>query len=198
MNVAMNLFGHDPFLFGLGIFVGLVIDLIGRFSFESRYRPKLSVDFDGLWPVQTQATVPSRRVAGLPTHGPINQPFLVDAYRFKVVNQGRRAAENVHGTLEFTIGGNNLERRVCWYEGIDRAAIDINAHDHTFLDVYGVLNPGNTPVDVVMPTEHDWNDLPALRLVAPLKVRIRVTAKNAKPEYLDFSIDSGNGQPRLG
>ena len=162
---------------------------------ELWYRPKLRVDFDGLWPVQTHATVPSRRVSGLPTAGPIDQPFLVDAYRFKVVNRGRRAAENVHGTLEFTVGGSKRERRVCWYEGTDRASIIINAHDHTFLDVYGVLTPPSTPVDVVMPTERDWNDLPAMRLGGPLKVRIRITAKNAKREFFDFSINSSNGEP---
>ena len=116
--------------------------------------------------------------------------MTVTAYRFRVRNDGKGAAEHVAGTLEF----DSMERRICWYEG-NVPYININERDHSYLDVYGViLNPQNRPTtDIVMPTEHGWDNLPPRTLTAPLEVSLRVTAANARPQTTPFSIDPTQG-----
>ncbi len=183
----MNFWDANGFWFAIGIMVGLAIEFGGRFFFEWWYGPRLRVDFAGVWPVRTTATIPSTSgYRPMGQAGPPLQEVNVTAYRFRVRNDGRRAATNVGGTLEF----EQMERRVRWYEG-DGPHIVINAHDWTFLDVYGVVLDAseNQTRDIVMPTERDWNNLPTRTLNSPLMVKIRVTAENARPSYLRFLID---------
>lgn len=190
------IFANNGFWFAVGVIVGLLIEFAGTFFFEWWRRPKLNVGLEGLWPVISSATILSpggyRPIgqAGEPT-----QPVTVTAYRLRVNNDGRNAARNVAGTLEF----NHMERRICWYEG-NLPYITINPHDHSYLNVYGViLNQQNRPTtDIIMPTEHSWDNLDPRTLAAPLEVSLRVTAANARPQTTDFSIDPAQGCSPIG
>ncbi|MHC1635963.1 MAG: hypothetical protein ACXQTS_05015, partial [Candidatus Methanospirareceae archaeon] len=110
-------------------------------------------------------------------------------YRFKVKNKGKTAAENVRGTVEFPEKeGFTKERRICWYEG-NTASLTINANDHSYLDVYGVVL--DEPNTICFPTEGGWKKLSEgskVRLEKDLKIKIRVTAGNAKPIYKEYTI----------
>lgn len=156
-------------------------------------RPQLDVSLKGLWPVISGATILSW--GGYRPMGQAGRHVTVTAYRFKVSNHGGSAAEHAAGTLEF----DSTERRICWYEG-NVPYTTINAHDHSYLDVYGViLNPQNGPTtDIVMPTEHGWDNLDPRALTAPLEVSLRVTAANALPQTTRFSIDPTQGCRPIG
>lgn len=190
----MNFLSDSGFWFAIGIVVGLLIDIGGRFFFEWWFRPQLSVSLDGLCPVVSSATVPSAyRRSGQAR--PPTEPVTVMAYRFKVCNAGRSAAQNVAGTLEFDAG----ERRICWYEG-NVAHLTINAHDHSYLDAYGVIldGQGNPTTGVVFPIEHGWDNLSPIRVEKPLKVRLRVTAADAECTKMAFAIDPAQGGIPIG
>ena len=184
-----GIFGNNGFWFAVGVVVGLAIEFLGTFFIDWWRRPQLKVSLEGLWPVITVATIPSSG-DWIGEVWPPTQPVMVKAYRFRVINDGRRAAENVAGTLEF----DNIERRICWYEG-NVPNITINAYDRSYLDVHGVLlSAQNDPTnDVVMPTERGWNNLEPRTLTAPLGVRLRMTAANARLARTEFFIDPAQG-----
>ena len=174
----------NGFWFAVGIVVGLGIEFGGTFFFDWRRRARLTLSLERIWPVSSDATVLSR---GHPLHG---KTVPITVYRFRVSNNGRRRAHNVRGTLEF----GNIERRICWYEG-NISSITLNAYDHSYLDVYGVIvNPQGKPTnDVLMPTENGWSNLPVMTLTAPFEVRLRVTAANARRIEINFYIDPTRG-----
>jgi len=111
-------------------------------------------------------------------------------YRFVEKVFGKRAAENVRGTIEFD-GGR--ERRICWYEE-PRASMTLNQADHSFVDVYATLID-KTPYDrasalaelqgdkeyVCFPTERGWDNFISLDPLPEGGVEfvLRVTAGNA-------------------
>lgn len=174
---------NSGFWFAIGIAVGLLIEIGGRFFFDWWYRPKLEVSLRGLWPVETGASI----IGPASSAEELGQPVRVIAYRFKVSNKGRRSAENTRGTIEF----ENVERRICWYEG-NVASLDINAHDHSFLDGYGPIKNADGTINnrIVMPTEHGWTRLYPKAVGEPLAVILRVTCKNGKAaKALAFKID---------
>lgn len=186
-----DILNTNGFWFAVGVVAGLLIEFAGTFFFDWWRRPQLKVTLEGLWPITTGATIPSPSgYRSISQGGPPTQPVTVTAYRFRVSNGGRRAAENVSGTLEF----DSTERRICWYEG-NVPRITINASDHSYLDGYGVVVglQNNPTSDIVMPTEHGWDNLPPRTLTAPLRVRLRVTAANATRTATDFSIDPTQG-----
>ena len=114
-------------------------------------------------------------------------PRQIYAYRLKVHNAGKSAAENVVGTIEFSDG---KERRICWYEGINRASISINRGDHSFLDVYGVSVESNDTI--CFPNEHGWDEIPFIKVTNNLKLKLRVTSKNASSHQLSLEINPSN------
>lgn len=191
------------FWFAVGIIVGFFIDFVGRWFFEWWFRPIIKIpkeDKDVWWEAATNANLfyfetlepidETRQV----TEGVTSQTVLgrhdyrdqtVIVYRLKVKNKGRRAAENVAGTVEFKTQFEG-ERRICWYEG-NVATITLNEKDHSFLDVYGVLlGEGKT---ICMPTENGWKKLHPMRLEGKIEINVRVTAKNAHPYAVRFEID---------
>ena len=104
-----GIFGNNGFWFAVGVVVGLAIEFVGTFFIDWWRRPLLKVSLQGLWPVITGATIPSPDgYRGIGQGGPPTQPVTVKAYRFRVTNDGRRAAENVAGTLEL----DNMEQRI--------------------------------------------------------------------------------------
>ncbi len=182
----MTIFNNNGFWFAVGVVVGLLIEFGGTFFFDWYRKPNLAVGLEGLCPVISGATT-LVAIPGLPAYAVgATQRVSVLVYRFRVNNSGRRAAENAAGTLEF----DNVERRVCWYEG-NTPTITINARDHSYLDVYGVvLNAQNNPTnDIVMPTERGWTGLPTRALTAPLRVSLRITAANGGQTKTEFCID---------
>jgi len=186
-----------------GIILGIFVDVGVRLLFEWWFRPEIEIpkdDKDVWWKAATDAnlfyfetlepTEEAKQVAEgvtsqtvLGRHGYRDQTVIV--YRLKVKNEGRRAAENVAGTVEFKTQFEG-ERRICWYEG-NLAAITLNAKDHSFLDIYGVLlGEGKT---ICMPTENGWKKLYPMKLEDKVKISLRVTAKNAHPDIVRFEID---------
>jgi hypothetical protein len=159
-------------------------------------RPQLYVSLEGLRSVTSHATIlleGGYRPIGQARQP--TQPVTVKAYSFRVSSKGRGAAEHVAGTLEF----DSMARRICWVEG-NVPYLNINEDDYAYLDVYGViLNPQNSPTtDIVMPTEHGWDNLYPRTLTAPLEVSLRVTAANARPQTIRFSIDPTQGCKPIG
>jgi hypothetical protein len=81
------------------------------------------------------------------------QRVMLIVYRIEVMNEGRNAARNVRGTIEFN--DNQPERRICWYEEGNVPSMTINSNDHSFLDVYGVIIEGNRITNkILIPTEN--------------------------------------------
>jgi len=167
----------------IGIIIGILLEFGTRFFFNWFHRPIIKVtekNIDAWWDVETTASW------SLLSKNPQFLESDVRAYRLKVINEGRSAAENVAGTIEFP---DKNERRICWYEG-NQATITINAKDHSFLDVYGVdLVQSNV---ICFPTEHGWNEIPAKAVTSKMKITLRITAKNASPHILCFEIDPKN------
>jgi hypothetical protein len=198
----INLLKNVGFWFALGIASGIGLNLLARFLFRRWIRPIIDVpthEKDVWQDVDTHAKilVSKQRDGSLyfaenQTHpnSVTSKRELIRAYRLKVKNRGKSAAENVAGTLEFKPQG---ERRICWYEG-NRPTIILNARDHSFLDVYGVLVRHSGYV--CMPTENGWDDLYAISLKGKIEIGLRITAKNAEAQRVRFEIDPNkNCQP---
>lgn len=196
--------------FALGIIVGIILEFAGRLFFERWFRPTIKIpkeDEDVWWEVYSDANLFYAQVGDIVMFKSEYQekvPLLKDqetqkvvegyrdqtvrVYRLKVRNKGKRAAENVAGTVEFKTRFQG-ERRICWYEG-NLPTITLNAEDHSFLDVYGVLL--SEPGAICMPTENGWTRLHAMVLNDKVEIRLRVTAKNAPPCPVRFGIDPKN------
>ena len=181
-----------------GIILGIIADFAARLLWERYSRPIIKVPKENkdVWrEVGTQANIIVFQIPGqnwyfaegskpsVESHTVDYRDEEIKAYRLKVKNQGRSAAENVSGTVVFP-GGD--ERRICWYEG-DGSALTLNADDHSFLDVYGVLLRQSGTI--CMPTENGWKRLYIIRLKDKVRISLRVTAKNASPEIVHFDID---------
>lgn len=189
-----------------GVILGIFVDFGVRLLFEWWFRPEIEIpkdDKDVWWQATTDANLSYFKILGpinekrQIAEGVTSQTVLgkegytdqtVIAYRLKVKNKGRRAAENVAGTVKFKTQFQG-ERRICWYEG-NAATIILNEKDHSFLDVYGVLL--GEAKTICMPTENGWKKLDPMKLEDRVKISLRVTAKNAPPCQVRFGIDPDN------
>jgi len=192
---------NTGFWFAIGIIVGIILEYAGRLFFEWFYRPILRVHVeadDVWWDVKTEANlavtqvytalVPQLVDSIIPTE-PYADDIPIRAYRLRVNNDGRRAADNVTGTVELA---PRIERRICWYIG-NTATTTINAHDWSYLDVYGViLGRSDEPSTICMPTENGWQKLTVMRLTSTFDVRLRITARNTALQRVHFRIDPKN------
>lgn len=183
-----------------GIGIGIAADFFSRWIFERVFGPKIRIpkeDKDVWQAVITNAELaffetpfPNSKwyfaespIPRVPSHRLDYRNEEVRAYRLKVKNEGRHAAENVAGTITFDTG----ERRICWYEG-NVATITLNAKDHSFLDVFGIVTHASDR-RICMPTEHGWQKLYSWELKDKVNVSLRVTTKNATPHLVNFEID---------
>ncbi len=87
----------------------------------------------------------------------------IEAHLIKVKNNGNIAAENVYGIIE-DLNYRKLERRTSWHEGEkDVPYTTINAGEHMFLNIYGIImrrisNSVVSQIDAItMATENGWN-----------------------------------------
>lgn len=108
----------------------------------------------------------------------------IEAHRIKVKNKGNIAAENVYGIIE-DLKNKKLESRTSWHEGEkDVPYTTINAGDHMFLNIYGIIMRRSSKncvskIDAItMATEYGWNWHNLIDTSIDLKFAIRVTAKN--------------------
>jgi len=122
----------------------------------------------------------------------------IEAHRIKVKNKGNIAAENVYGIIE-DLKYKKLESRTSWHEGEkDVPYTTINAGDHMFLNIYGIIMHRSSKccvskIDAItMATENGWNWHNLIDTGLDLKFAIRVTAKNASPKRKVFKISRKN------
>lgn len=123
----------------------------------------------------------------------------IEAHQIKVKNKGKIAAENVLGIIE-DLNYKKLERKTSWHEGGGKYVpyTTINAGDHMFLNIYGILmrrisNSIVSKIDAItMATENGWNWHSSIDTSIDLKFAIRVTAKNASPKRKVFKISRKN------
>ncbi len=108
------------------------------------------------------------------------------------------AAENVYGIIE-DLKNKKLESRTSWHEGEkDVPYTTINAGDHMFLNIYGIIMRRSSKncvskIDAItMATEYGWNWHNLIDTSIDLKFAIRVTAKNASPNRKVFKISQKN------
>ena len=76
---------NTGFWFAVGVIAGILISFAGRVFLKWYYRPKLTIplqDNDVLWDVETGAEITSP-----------NKAVDVRAFRLKVMNKGKRAAD---------------------------------------------------------------------------------------------------------
>lgn len=172
--------------FDLGSFIAGIFTAVGSKIFiNSYYKSILKIPSDA--PVKVISSV---NLKILRENGgviiPDEQILPIMVYRIKVINNGKTAAKNVCGTIEFH---DQPERRICWYEG-SAPSITINTGDHSFLDVYGViLENGRFTNSICMPTENGWEGLKRINVTSDWMIKIRVTAENAEPERKEFKIN---------
>lgn len=182
----------DWWLFVLGLIAGILltifVDYISRSLYDYYRRPILDIPES---PTARRWVMPAdiefyEKPCYRSAEEAIPSKVWAVLYRLRIDNIGKSPANHVQGTLEFWPG----EHRICWYEG-KSANIIINAHDHSFLDVFAA--PENKSNPIVVPTEHGWPgyclDDPKTSIVHPFECRLRVTAANCKPLILRLSID---------
>lgn len=127
----------------------------------------------------------------------------LEAHQLKVKNKGKIAAENVLGIIEDlndTKHDKKLERKTSWHEGGGKYVpyTTINAGDHMFLNIYGIImrrisNSVVSKIDAItMSTENGWDWHSLIDTGIDLKFAIRVTAKNAPPKRKVFKISRKN------
>ncbi len=174
--------GFELFSFIFGFFTAIG----SKIFINSYYKPILKIPHDA--PLKVNSSVNLlilRQNEGEITQDEQKVPVMV--YRIKVINEGKTAAKNVCGTIEFY--DTQAERRICWYEG-SAPSITINTGDHSFLDVYGVIIENRRFTNAIcMPTENGWEGLKRINVTSDWKIKIRVTAENAKPERKEFKIN---------
>lgn len=122
----------------------------------------------------------------------------IEAHRIKVKNKGKIAVENVYGIIE-DLNYKKSESRASWHEGEkDVPYTTINAGDHMFLNIYGIImhrsskNLVSKTNAITMATENGWNWRKSIDTSLDLKFAIRVTAKNAAPKRKVFKISQKN------
>lgn len=142
------------------------------------YRPKLKIDI-GKYPFTIQGEVPT-------LVRDVNDKVNLYCHRIKVINEGRIAAKNVRGSLEFYDGSD--EKRIFWHEGYVPSAI-LNNGDNSLLAVYGIIIERNNLTNkICIPTENGWKGLKKITLTSDLKGKIKVTAENAEIVRQEFKI----------
>lgn len=168
--------------------VGFLTAIASKIVIIWIYRPKLEISDRPIKVTSTAGLEILNNVDGVISV--IEQKVKIYAYRIKVLNKGKTAAKNVCGTIEFV--KNPTERRICWYEG-NVPSITINAGDHSFIDVHGVIMQGNKFTnEICFPTENGWNGLVKKHIDKDLIIKLRVTAENAEAKRKSFRINSMN------
>jgi len=123
------------------------------------------------------------------------------SWRVIVRNTGRTAAENSTGSVHLSgtdANGNNVNIKgsVCWSIIDSPSAITINVEDEQSLDIYRVSLHQPKYHFFQIPTEKGWSvqrsdgtiSLSAFANPANLKIKIRITAKNAKHCQKTYSL----------
>ncbi len=162
-------------------FIGGIIAAVGGKIFYKWYdRPILKID-NNIYPFTTQGEVPT-------LVRDVSDKVNLYCHRIKVINEGRTAAKNVRGIIEFDDGSE--EKRLFWHEGYV-PSITINKGDHSLLAVYGIITKGNIFTNqICIPTENGWKDLKKINLHKDLNGKIKVTAGNAELVRQEFKIPS--------
>ena len=129
-------------------------------------------------------------------------------WRIIVKNKGLTGAENCTGLIHlsgFDSGRRPIEQRggVCWSTLGNPSTITLNVEDEQSLDIYRVHQHGQQ-YRFQIPTEKGWG-IPRYTIVlnhlvkpAELLLKVRITAKNAKPidKTYTLEVQSGNVIPR--
>ncbi len=118
----------------------------------------------------------------------------IEINRIKIRNKGKMiAAKNVCGIIKSEY--DRIESRLSWYEGYEggKSSITINAGDHAFLNVYGIiLEDGKLTHDICIATENGWKGLTEIVMYSGLgdvNFELRITAENVwKPVKKSFKI----------
>lgn len=181
--------GFDLTTIVSGVIITVVGAIIGNYIKIWYYKPKLKISTTPL-KVRSNAEYPVlREIDGTITES--QQRVIIFVYRVEVINEGKTAARNVRGTIEFN--DNQPERRICWYEEGNVPFITINSNDHSFLDVYGVIIERNRITNkILIPTENGWMGLTPIPVTSEWILKIRVTAEDVKPERKKFKINPNN------
>lgn len=124
----------------------------------------------------------------------------MEVHRIEVKNKGKIAVENVYGIIENLNTHNMHESRTSWHEGEkDVPYTTINAGDHMFLNIYGIIHRRSSnrlmmepTYNITMATENGWNCHVLVDTSLDLKFAIRVTAKNTSPKRKIFKISRNN------
>jgi len=126
---------------------------------------------------------------------PLSQPDF-KSWRVIVKNTGKTAAENCTGSIHLLGKDANkndidLEGGVCWSTLGNPNIITLNVEDEQSLDVYSVTF---AKAILHFPTEKGWSfyrasfELSEFQSPAQLKLKIRITAKNARPSEKTYLL----------
>lgn len=181
----MSLVDNVGFWFAIGIVGGIFIDIGGRLFIDFVQRPILR--FRRNEEHAMRKVMYEEEVYLDPEEF---NTLVIEGHLVRIDNTGRRAAQNVRATIESTNG----ERDVCW-SGERKESTTINAGDHSYVVVYGVLGDSNpSQSEIVLPFQDKWvyDFSYTTELKKQATWRLRVSAANCGPLVLRLTIDPHN------